>query len=320
MLHIAIAAEFELSEKIAETLEKSELEIERLSVAEIYPFNEEQGIRFRNKAVAQYAADEMNWSDVQYLLFAGDINQVSIAAKASEAGTVVVDMRGICASLSDVPVVIPGINEQQLTELRQRNIVALPDSQVTQAALALAPLLQEVPLKHATVTSLLPAAYNNEEAVGKLAGQTARLLNGIPLEDEEQRLAFDVFPLQTANLSSQLGKIFPQAEDFIFHSIQVPVFYGTGQKITALSDYAIDADKLIALWQQNQWIRYQPEKLPTPVTNGEMENETDEAFLHVGNLATTESAVSFWTVADEQRFSLALMAVKLTEAIYRAGY
>ncbi|HDR1358377.1 TPA: oxidoreductase, partial [Pasteurella multocida] len=39
-LNVAIAAEFELSEKIAETLEQSQLNISQLSIVEIYPFNE----------------------------------------------------------------------------------------------------------------------------------------------------------------------------------------------------------------------------------------------------------------------------------------
>ena len=53
--------------------------------------------------------------------------------------------------------------------------------------------------------------------MNKLAGQTARLLNGMPLEEGETRFAFDVFPQQAANLNLQLQKIFPQLDNVIFH-------------------------------------------------------------------------------------------------------
>ena len=53
-LNIAIAAEFELSEKIVERLEQSALEISSVSIVEITPFEEEQNIRFRNKGVEQF--------------------------------------------------------------------------------------------------------------------------------------------------------------------------------------------------------------------------------------------------------------------------
>ncbi|EFA28405.1 USG1-like protein, partial [Haemophilus influenzae HK1212] len=111
-------------------------------------------------------------------------------------------MLGVCSALSDVPVVVPTVNESQLFELRQRNIISLPDPQVSQLALTLAPILQETNLNQVFVTSSLPASYTDAETVTKLAGQTARLLNGIPLDEEETRLAFDVYPHQAPNLSN----------------------------------------------------------------------------------------------------------------------
>ncbi|AVJ03834.1 aspartate-semialdehyde dehydrogenase [Haemophilus influenzae] len=40
---------------------------------------------------------------------------------------IVIDVLGVCSALSDEPVVVPTVNESQLFELRQRNIVSLPD-------------------------------------------------------------------------------------------------------------------------------------------------------------------------------------------------
>ena len=100
------------------------------------------------------------------------------------------------------------------------------------------------------------------ETVTKLAGQTARLLNGIPLDEEETRLAFDVYPHQAPNLSNQLQRIFPQLDRATFHAIQVPVFYGLAQKVTALSDYDFDYQP------QNSELVALEETLITPVLNG----------------------------------------------------
>ena len=66
-LNIAIAAEFELSEKIVECLEQSTLEISNVSIVEIIPFEEEQNIRFRNKGVEQLAPNEVEWADFNYV-------------------------------------------------------------------------------------------------------------------------------------------------------------------------------------------------------------------------------------------------------------
>ncbi|MDO5054446.1 MAG: oxidoreductase [Pasteurella oralis] len=319
-LNIAIAAEFELSEKLAEALEQSQLEITQLSIVEIYPFSEEQGIRFNNKSVAQVKPEEVEWSEWNYLFFAGEISQVSHIAKAAETGCIVIDMKGVCAALQDVPVVVPTVNEQKLTELRQRNIVALPDPQVTQLALAIAQLAANNPLKQVMVTSLLPASYTNSDKVSQLAEQTARLLNGIPLDETEQRLAFDVFPVLTSTLVNQTRKVFPQLENVVFHTIQVPVFYGTGQIVSVLSDYQLDTQAQLASWSQHELFVYHAEKTMTPVTNGEMEASEAQVKLHLSTVNELENGIQFWSVADEQRFNLALMSVKLAELVYQQGY
>ncbi|TID18110.1 aspartate-semialdehyde dehydrogenase, partial [Avibacterium paragallinarum] len=245
-------------------------------------------------------------------------------AKAAEADCVLIDLFGICASLPDVPVVIPTVNDQQLAELRQRNIVSLPNPQVTQSLLPLADVLQNYPLKQLIISSFLPASYMGDEKVAELAGQTARLLNGIPLDENVQRLAFDVFPVKSANLSAQVQKIFPQLDNVVFHPVQVPVFYGMAQQVSAFFDYEVSSEVVAEMWQQNALLDYQPETLITPVINGEKENGENDVKLHLSNLSQIESAVQngieFWSVADDQRFTLALMAVKLAEQVYQAGY
>lgn len=313
-LNIAIAAEFELSEKILERLAQSALEIGKVAAVEISPFEEEQNLRFRGKGVAQLSPDEIDWSAFHYVFFAGTIAQVQSIAAAAENGCVVIDMLGVCSALSDVPTVVPTINDEQLVELRQRHIVSLPDPQVSQLALSLAPILQETNLTQVFVTSLLPASYTNSEAVNTLAGQTARLLNGIPVEEGETRLAFDVFPQSKPTLTQQLQRIFPQLEQAVFHPIQVPVFYGMAQKVTALSDFAFEFQP-----QESEFIALH-ESLITPVINGENENGEELVKLHLSGISAVENGIEFWSVADEQRFNLALLAVKLLESIYQQGY
>lgn len=314
-LNIAIAAEFELCEKLSEHLAQSDLNIHKLAIVEIIPFNEEQGVRFNNKAVAQLTTEEVDWSDFDYLLFAGNTSQAAQIANAAEAGCIVIDMKGVTANIAGVPVVVPTVNDEGIEAIQQRNIVAMPDPQVSQLALSLSPLVEQTQLDQIVVTSMLPASYTDGETVSKLAGQTARLLNGIPLEENEQRLAFDVFPQSAVNLSQQWQKIFP-ATNVVFHSIQVPVFYGMAQKVTALSAYELDEEALRQRWEENSLIQVE-ENLITPVLNGEQESSEDIVKLHLSQLSAVENGLEFWSVADEQRFNLAYLAVRLLERMVK---
>ena len=109
---------------------------------------------------------------------------------------------------------------------------------MSQLALSLLPIVQQTNLTQVFATSLLPASYTDGETVNKLAGQTARLLNGMPLEEGEPRFAFDVFPQQAANLNLQLQKIFPQL-DCHFPPNSSARLLRHGTKVTALSDYEL---------------------------------------------------------------------------------
>ena len=77
---------------------------------------------------------------------------------------------------------------------------------MSQLALSLLPIVQQTNLTQVLQRHFCPASYTDGETVNKLAGQTARLLNAMPLEEGETRFAFDVFPQQAANLNLQLQK------------------------------------------------------------------------------------------------------------------
>lgn len=319
-LNIAIAADFSLAEKLVTILEQSALSNLSITVIEAEKFSEEQNIRFNGKYVEQLGFDDADWADYDYLLFAGSLPQVTYVATAAEAGCIVIDVLGICAYLNDIPAVVPGVNNETLQAVRQRNIVSLPNPQISQLALALKPILQQYQLVQIMVTSLLPMTYKGEDKVRELVGQTAQLLNGIPLNEDQQRLAFNVSPIdnQEESIKDQLllQKILPEFNgQFIEHSIQVPVFYGLSQMVTVVG-YEFNEVDIPLVWQQDDLLRYHAEQLITPVLNGEIE-ENDEALplLHISQVNTEQEKLSFWLVSDERGFSRARLAIELLQLL-----
>jgi aspartate-semialdehyde dehydrogenase len=89
--------------------------------------------------------------------------------------------------------------------------------------------------------------------------------------------------------------------------------------VTLLSDYELDMQSQISAWQGNELVDFNETQLYTPVTNGEAE-AGETAKLHIGGLTVVENGVQFWLVADEQRFDIALLGVKLAELVYQKGY
>ena len=321
-IHLAIAADFLLAVKLLEVLEQSALEIEQISAIELESFGDEHSLRFGPKAIEQISLEDVEWSQFSHVLFAGKMGNAEHLAQAVQAGCIVLDLYGITSLIGNVPVVVPSVNSEALVNLRERNIVALANPQISQLALALKPLLDQ-PLKQIFVTSLLPSAYFGDEKVRELAGQTAQLLNGIPLDSDKARVAFDAVPANVQGdeqhlpfsraFELQLAKILPQLPACTFHSVQVPVFYGVAQMVSVQSEYPLDAEALSEQWKQQDWSQVNESDVITPVKNGEDEEQNGLQISQL--LAKDENSLQFWTVADEQRFSLAFLAVELLQEV-----
>ena len=112
----------------------------------------------------------------------------------------------------------------------------------------------------------------------------------------------------------QLAKVLPNLTASVtFHSVQVPVFYGVSQMVSVQSEYELDVEALSADWANNAWINFSENEVQTPVKNGE--NEERNALQISQLLAKEENALQFWSVADEQKFSLAFLAVELLASV-----
>lgn len=90
------------------------------------------------------------------------------------------------------------MNPFVLGDYRNRNLIAVPNSLTSQLLTALKPLIDQGGLSRISVTNLLSASGQGKKAVDALAGQSAKLLNGIPIDEDDffgRQLAFNMLPL-----------------------------------------------------------------------------------------------------------------------------
>ncbi len=128
---------------------------------------------------------------------AGTEATAQYAEQAAEAGCLVLDSSGLFAMEPDVPLVVPGVNPHALADYRNRNIVALADCMTSQVLTAIKPLVDAAGIARLHLTNLFSVSVHGKAAVDELAGQSARLLNGIPPEPGRfsKQLAFNLLPL-----------------------------------------------------------------------------------------------------------------------------
>ena len=301
-------------------------------VGEIYALarNESAGehLRYSGKSVIVQDVADFDWTQAQLAFFvAGAEASAAWVEEATNAGCLVIDSSGLFALEPDVPLVVPEVNPSVLADYRNRNVIAVAKSLTSQLLASLKPLIDEGGLSRISVTSLLSASAHGKKAVDALAGQSAKLLNGIPIDEDDffgRQLAFNMLPLlpdsegsvrEERRIVDEVRKILQDDGLMISAScIQSPVFYGHAQMVSFEALRPLAADEARDAFSRGEDIVLSEETdFPTQV--GDASGNPQLSVGCVRNDYGMPEQVQFWSVADNVRFGGALMAVKTAEKL-----
>lgn len=301
-------------------------------VGEIYALarHESAGehLRFGGKSVIVQDAADFDWTQAQLAFFvAGAEASAAWIDDATNAGCLVVDSSGLFALEPDVPLVVPEVNPYVLADYRNRNVIAVADSLTSQLLAALKPLIDQGGLSRIAVTSMLSASAQGKKAVDALAGQSAKLLNGIPIDEDDffgRQLAFNMLPLlpdregsvrQEHRIVDEVRKILQDDGVMISASVvQSPVFYGHAQMVSFEALRPLAAEEAREAFSRGEDIVLS-EETDYPTQVGDASGNPQLSIGCVHNDYGMPEQIQFWSVADNVRFGGALMAVKIAEKL-----
>lgn len=305
------------------------LEERNFPVGELYLLASERSagetIRYNGKSIIVQNAAQFDWSQAQLAFFVACPQAANLyAEEAAGNGCLVIDNSGLFSLEPDVPLVVPSVNPQALAEYRNRNIVAVADSLTSQLLTAIKPLSDLADLARLQVTVMLAASAHGKAAVDDLAGQSARLLNGLPVEEGffQKQLAFNLLPLlpDTEGSVKEERRLVDEARKVLQDSglpisvscIQSPVFYGNAQIVHLEGLRPLSAQEAAEALDNAPDIQIsESDDYPTQVGDA-----TGNPHLSIGCLRTDygiPELIQFWSVADNVRFGGALMAVETAE-------
>ncbi|ENG5546689.1 aspartate-semialdehyde dehydrogenase [Salmonella enterica subsp. enterica] len=301
-------------------------------VGEIYALarHESAGehLRFGGKSVIVQDAADFDWTQAQLAFFvAGAEASAAWIDDATNAGCLVIDSSGLFALEPDVSLVVPEVNPYVLADYRNRNVIAVADSLTSQLLAALKPLIDQGGLSRIAVTSMLSASAQGKKAVDALAGQSAKLLNGIPIDEDDffgRQLAFNMLPLlpdregsvrQERRIVDEVRKILQDDGVMISASVvQSPVFYGHAQMVSFEALRPLAAEEAREAFSRGEDIVLS-EETDYPTQVGDASGNPQLSIGCVHNDYGMPEQIQFWSVADNVRFGGALMAVKIAEKL-----
>lgn len=294
--------------------------------------SEGKSLRVGKKSLQVRKAEDFDFSRVQLAVFAaGAAVSQELAPRAADAGALVLDLSPAFRYEPDVPLLVAGVNDEQLGAARERNLVAAADAATVQLLLALKPLMALGDLTRVTVTQMQSASSSGRVGVERLARQSARLLNGLEAsEGPESQYAFNMLPMagrrQDNGYTSEELKLMLEARRVLgqpqlavdVSCVQVPVFHGLSQTVVVQGTMPITLAQAEACWQDAPGLQMDADDEAdgaSPVR--QIRADLGVRIARVREDIDGQGDLSFWTVADNIKTGAAYNAVLLVEKLLK---
>ena len=315
--------------QIIETLEERKFPIDTLYLL-ASERSAGEDIKFAGEDIEVIDVETFDFANAHIALFsAGGSVSEKYAPIAAEAGCVVIDNTSHFRYDYDVPLVVPEVNPEALSDFRNRNIIANPNCSTIQMMVALKPIYDAYGIDRVNVTTYQSVSGGGKKAVDELAKQTANLMNARPLENDvfPKQIAFNVIPQidsfedngytrEEMKMVWETQKIFGDSSVMVNPTaVRVPVFYGHAEAIHLETRMPVDVEHVKQLLNDAPGVEYieDEQDYPTPVTDA-----SGNDAVYVGRVRQDIShphGLNLWVVSDNTRKGAATNSVQIAELL-----
>ena len=267
---------------------------------------------------------------VDFALFsAGSSVSKEYAARFVEAGAVVIDNTSAFRMDEDVPLVVPEVNPEALSE--HQGVIANPNCSTIQMVVALKPLADRYGLKRVVVSTYQSASGAGQSGVSELLEGVRAKVAG---EQEPtpstfaHPLAFEALPhidtfdptgytREELKMTRETRKILGDPTLRVSATcVRVPVVRCHSEAVTVDLGEVADLDEVRRLWEEAQGVALLDDPSTATYPLSRPAEGTDPCW--VGRLRQDldlPETLHFWVVSDNLRKGAALNAVQIAEAL-----
>lgn len=295
--------------------------------------SEGKRLQFRGAGVAVRRLDKFDFSQAQIGLFsAGGALSAEFAPKAAAAGCVVIDNTSKFRYEADVPLVVPEVNPERIRDYRRRNLIANPNCSTIQMVVALKPIQDAVGIARINVATYQAVSGAGAGGLRELAGQTASLLNGKPMDDPKVmpvQIAFNAVPhidvfQDNGYTYEEMKMIWETRKLFEDDAIQVnptcvriPVFYGHSEAVHIETRAPISPQEAREALSAAPGVALLDERAPGgyPTAAGQAAGKDAVYVGRIRKDLSHPNGLNLWVVSDNVRKGAALNSVQIAERL-----
>lgn len=287
-------------------------------------------IKFKNNVYKIEEATPESFDGIDIVLSsAGAATSKALAQEAIKRGAVVVDNTSAFRMDKDVPLVIVGVNDNDLKE--HNGLISNPNCSTSQLMLALKPLHDFATIKKLIVSTYQSVSGAGKEAIDELTNNTKAVLNNESFENTvfPKRIAFNLIPQidvfmdndytkEEMKLINETKKIMhlPENTPISATAVRVPVYISHSEAVNVEFEKPITPDKAREILSDAFGVvvcdNPSNKEYPTPCETAGKDP------VYVGRIRkdlSSENGLALWVVADNLRIGAALNTVRIAEKL-----
>ena len=291
-------------------------------------------VQYNGKSIRVQDLATFDFSNTQIGLFsAGGSVSAKYAPIAAAQGCVVIDNTSCFRRDADIPLVVPEVNPERIADYKTRNIIANPNCSTIQMLVALKPIHDAVGITRINVCTYQAVSGAGKRAVEELASQTARLLNGLPVEPKifPRQISFNAIPQigafeDNGYTNEEMKMVWETQKILADQSIQVnptcvrvPVFFGHSEAVHLQTREPLSAAAARALLAVAPGVTMIDEAVPGGYPTA-VSDSAGQDPVFVGRLRADISApngLNLWIVSDNVRKGAALNSIQIAELLLK---
>lgn len=281
-----------------------------------------------------------SFSDIDIAFFsAGGAVSKALAPAAVQSGAVVIDNTSAFRLDQDVPLVVPEVNAEAISQ--HRGIIANPNCSTTIMVVAIKPINDRAGIKRIVASTYQAVSGAGAKAIVALEEESRRYLAGEPLEPStlpyasaavHHQIAFNLVPQidvfeemdytkEEWKMVRETHKIVGNAEMAITATtVRVPVFRCHAESLNVETATKLTASEARQLLSEAPGIRVVDDptrmRYPMPV-DGTGRDEVLVGRIREDN--SIEKGLNLWVVGDQIRKGAALNALQIAEYMIAQG-
>jgi len=291
-------------------------------------------IKFKGNTYIIEEAKPESFEGVDIVLSsAGGATSKAFAHEAVKRGAVVVDNTSLFRMEKDVPLVIVGVNDEDIK--KHNGIIANPNCSTSQLMLALKPLHEAAKIKKLVVSTYQSVSGAGKAAIDELTEASKAHLAGQNFENKvfKKNIAFNLIPQidvfldngytkEEIKVVNETKKILHLDEDTPISctAVRVPVVISHSEAVNVEFEKPITPDEARKILSGSYGIEVIDNpanfEFPTPV------EAAGKDPVYVGRIRkdlASDNGIVMWVVADNLRIGAALNTVRIAEKLVEMG-